>query len=716
MLAAPRTSGQVSDDLVHEPEEPPDESMRNVAGFALDKGFMKQVPTRIPNIRRESLLTRQLQPKDMEDDHAYTFGPVSRALSSSSIAELTSDNELTSPGTRGSSPSPPLPPVRSHIYIPPLEKHFTKEPTIAEHEDRTAQALNESEHKVESNLGRRRCITFACGKKAETSKEASTPVIKKAEIPDGDTDAPKRKCTITFNCPTRTKMTPIKPLTLSSRHLSPAPKLHKSPKSPKSPRAAMTKSRRGSDMTITTSSPTTLRKVPSVVRRRNKYADNADEEKLEAKRFHEFAVNAHADEEWTEEITCHRKRLTIKDTLHKENAGDAISDGGFDTDDEHGFANSSESDGDDSDFEWWAPGRSTAATSTDQLEHIRSTQRRRLSDSSLESAREANGVAMKGHKKQKSKTRAVKINRAPTPELPDSTDFVCGTLDEDRPLEQAYKLCIEQRKAAKHKVTPQDIDPTFPTSDPEMDEEDEEDEVCEEEDDDQQLFMHGPIDLNEDPGRRNMQRSNGHKKSPSPRRLKSPAPTQRVNNRSPAPTPRRRSLRSPPPPTKCNRHRSPAPRKLFGQSPPRLRSPPPSNRPTSPPNSRRSSVEGTPRPTLKSNTSDYLGTRPVPTRVASLPRVPTMTKIRALAASSQDDDEDDDDSRPRRVRGAIDIVKGLEKKRQRRKEKLYQKHCQKMKKEGERKPKPGKGAERMRELGLELAAYRGKKAEHMLSI
>ena len=68
----------------------------------------------------------------------------------------------------------------------------------------------------------------------------------------------------------------------------------------------------------------------------------------------------------------------------------------------------------------------------------------------------------------------------------------------------------------------------------------------------------------------------------------------------------------------------------------------------------------------------------------------------------------------RTARGAIDIVKGLEKKRQRRKEKLYQKHCQKAGKERERKPKPGKGAERMREVGLELAAYKGKK-QHVLS-
>jgi len=68
-------------------------------------------------------------------------------------------------------------------------------------------------------------------------------------------------------------------------------------------------------------------------------------------------------------------------------------------------------------------------------------------------------------------------------------------------------------------------------------------------------------------------------------------------------------------------------------------------------------------------------------------------------------------------RGAIDIVKGLEKKRQRRKEKMWQKMCAKNAAKGEKayKVKPGKGAERMREVGLELQRYHGK-GEHILSV
>lgn len=51
------------------------------------------------------------------------------------------------------------------------------------------------------------------------------------------------------------------------------------------------------------------------------------------------------------------------------------------------------------------------------------------------------------------------------------------------------------------------------------------------------------------------------------------------------------------------------------------------------------------------------------------------------------------------IRGAIDIVKGLEQKRQRRREKFLQKYCNRarMGHVHEKRPQPGKGAERMKE-------------------
>ena len=65
---------------------------------------------------------------------------------------------------------------------------------------------------------------------------------------------------------------------------------------------------------------------------------------------------------------------------------------------------------------------------------------------------------------------------------------------------------------------------------------------------------------------------------------------------------------------------------------------------------------------------------------------------------------DGSDGRDTHTRGPIDIVEGLEKKRQKRKEKFWRQHCRKAAKEQqEKRPLPGRGAERMKELGLEVA-------------
>ena len=103
---------------------------------------------------------------------------------------------------------------------------------------------------------------------------------------------------------------------------------------------------------------------------------------------------------------------------------------------------------------------------------------------------------------------------------------------------------------------------------------------------------------------------------------------------------------------------------------------------------------------------------PRPTVVASLPRPPTL-----FHQVVYDDDDENDSTNDTLKRGPMEIKAGVALKRQRRREKLYQKHCRKAGKEKERRPAPGKGAERMREVGMGLAAYRGKKATpvHVLS-
>ena len=106
-----------------------------------------------------------------------------------------------------------------------------------------------------------------------------------------------------------------------------------------------------------------------------------------------------------------------------------------------------------------------------------------------------------------------------------------------------------------------------------------------------------------------------------------------------------------------------------------------------------------------------LGSRPGLTHTKSLPRTPNAFcrqyhASRLIAANGNYNDLATDGH----VRGAIDIVKGLEQKRQRRKEKFFAKHYnRKGKGQTDRRPQPGIGAERMRELGLLMA---GKPSTH----
>lgn len=136
---------------------------------------------------------------------------------------------------------------------------------------------------------------------------------------------------------------------------------------------------------------------------------------------------------------------------------------------------------------------------------------------------------------------------------------------------------------------------------------------------------------------------------------------------------------------------------------------------TSPPNTRRSSPT---RGAAFAKASQGLAARPDLVHTASLPRTGGFLLSR-MGEKHFEDREGSDTAGANDVpkRGAIDIVKGLEKKRQRRKEKMWQKMCAKNAAKGEKsyKVKPGKGAERMREVGLELQRYRGK-GEHILSV
>lgn len=492
-------------------------------------------------------------------------------------------------------------------------------------------------------------------------------------------------------------------------------------------------------------SSSTVRKVsqsPQAVRIQPKYM-NADEKTLkssEATRFHEFASEDVQEDDWIRKDEENPKaKLTINDTLKMENdirklgyeaeeealeddeneeeeeeeandsdddefgeEGDDDSLGGSEegsdgneTDNEAGFADSDEESDAEGEFAFWTPGRHFAIQQADASTY-RASAHRAASASSIDSLSHLES-AMGPKGERKPRRRPIKI-RPGTPELPDSTDFVCGTLDEDRPIENAYISCMEARKNAKHKRTPQDIDPSFPTSDLDG-EEDDEDLVEGINDSDEHVWFHGKFE--ESDHEQNDRRRSTRRKSPlhSPRKLHSPPPPRRLH--SPPPP---RKLHSPPPPRQ--RLRSPPPRKLFGQSPRRLRSPPPARSIRSPAAS--PTIAGS-----KAINFAPLAQRPGLTHTKSLPRAPNefgrqYRASRILAANGNEGSDTADGHQ----RGAIDIVKGLETKRQRRKEKFL---CKARKHHMERKPQPGKGAERMREVGLLLAGKTGAQNPYMMS-
>jgi Protein of unknown function (DUF2457) len=723
------------DEIPADVDEPPDRRTRQEQSLS---AFHKSA-VRLQNERKESLLTRALQKNpeveatkpgiQVNTDLTRRRSMMSNA-SLASTAELTSDGGLTSP-SRTNTPSPPFPNTTYTSFAPySLATNTIHPPTtmIASHDiPEIAGTSPRAKPDVEEVL-KRRCISFVgCD-----VKKVSKPKVAPAAIPEPTptttaTEAPRRRCTFALADPKpsdKSTKTPAnanpqsKPSEIQKRVAPQSPSTLK--KSPRLPVA--TRPHRDSTSTVRHVSPVAVRAKPKFI--------SADEETLEASeatRFNEFASEKMHEDDWIrKDAEIQKEKLTINDTLEKENRirrlgneaeqealededdddedgnisddeGDSDSQeemedvddivagsdfeasDGNETDNEAGFAESDDESDAEGDFAFWTPGRKLRSRAIGEASTYRASAHRAASASSIDSLNH-----MEPPKEERRlRRRPIKI-RPGTPDLPDSTDFVCGTLDEDRPLEDAYVSCMEARKNAKHKQTPQDIDPSFPTSDPE-DEEDERDHVEAANDSDEHVWLHGKFEESDEEPHQGRRRSIAtHRKSPghSPRRLHSPPPPKR--------------LHSPPPPKQ--RLRSPPPRKLFGHSPRRMHSPPPARTIRSPPTS----------PTTQGVSHAIafapLGSRPGLTHTKSLPRTPNAfcRQYQASRLDAATGNGIDDTDGP--TRGAIDIVKGLEQKRQRRKEKFYQKHCNRKNKQGERpKPQPGKGAERMRELGLLMA-------------
>ncbi|KAL8874611.1 MAG: hypothetical protein Q9174_000074 [Haloplaca sp. 1 TL-2023] len=676
--------------------------------------------------RNKSLLTQ-----------ALLVSPVSTPGSDAEAPMLTSDGGLTSPA-RTNSPSPPLPATQPNGLAGIATPEYTYTNLSVQQRDIPPLAPAERTDStpttdLETGLGRKRCIKFACGRQAPSNVEHSQPTKVTETKIETAKNSTKRPCMLRFVCPTKpaSGCTRDRP---SSTDLSSNDMAEGLP-SARKPSASIVRSEATEQCPITLSANKAAIQQGGMATGTDRPCkpcifNPVDLEGSEATRFHEFAGPHDGEDEWVHEQTAYRRKVTVNDTLQKENAirklgeeaeeeareeedaadeageyhdlddathelssDDNISDGGNETDDEEGFAESDDESAMGSDYQFWTPGLTTAATSADHLEHPRLSTHRAASTSSVESMinvkdTPTNTIASPRPIREDSRMRLVKPSPV-IPDLPDSTDFVCGTLDEDRPLEAAYMSCLEERRRCKRRVIPQDIDPSFPTSDLET-EKDGNDKTVPRHASDEAQWMMGKLDHSE------------REHSPPQRK-----PLSRRNTKSPMPSPQR--MRSPPPPKRNMVHRSPPPRGLAQPSSEGSSSISCSEDESEgvvQPRAEKSSTGLCPRPAKPQRINMcHVQQRPQLTHTTSLPRTPNPFWApnhhwsHALSAVVSPESK----VMEVRSRGPIDIVTGLETKRQRRKEKFWRQHCRNGAKDKDRRCQPGQGAERMRELGLEMA-------------
>ena len=743
------------DELTSDLDEPPDKGIHfaklktsSVHNLNEGIGHGRIASPTLTCEKKESLLTQ-----------ALLSSPELHPMSDTEAPVLTSDGGLTSP-TRTTSPSPPWPKAHTSLRLSIPKEHQYQDPDQVSKTAQNAHGENKDqphETSVEAGLGRKRCITFACGRQSSTQKSNDSSVKAQATTkhPAQSSNPPKRPCMLKFACPMKPPRNDAPKKETRGKSPSPIKNVRSVTGTEPVNKLPGTSARTygDSDTTIKQGlSPNTPLPAPSLQSRKGRIFNRVDFQKSEATRFHEFACNFTTEDEWTNEQTAYRQKITVNDTLRKENAirklaeeaeeealdeedeeefvddddendslrgdfGRQSSDDGNETDDEEGFADSDDESDNNSDYQFWTPGITTAATSTDHLDHIRPSKHEVVSETSIDSP-STSGKDDNDHIPAPSHSKTLRL-RPGTPDLPDSSDFVVGTVDEDRPLEEAYMSCLEQRRRSKHSPIPQDIDPSFPRSEPEPEaenDEDGEDNESGENDvnrvDDTHEWVMGSQLAAEDGDSHPPANSSGSNKAIKPLTL----------------SPKRVSS---PPPKGVATHRSPLPRRLFGHCTHRLRSPPPTHRKFhSPPSSRRPSLNGSPAKTGVVIAVPHLAQRPNLTHTTSLPRTPnpfwgqhrrshyrspgSPTSGTSSKSMSMNQNHTDMHSR-----GPIDIVQGLESKRQRRKDKFWRQQCRAGGKEKHRRCQPGKGAERMRELGLEMAdRFRGygQKEQLVLSI
>ncbi|KAI1310914.1 hypothetical protein F5Y03DRAFT_10022 [Xylaria venustula] len=752
------------DEVSAEVDEPPDPVFDDVQ--TARNQFKRAVVPKIID-HSESLLTKALhQPSEENTSSYYPVAPTRRRslnsnISLASTADLTSDTGFTSP-TRTTTPSPPPPVISLAAFDRDLlnvKPRFTspeesgKQFITLPQRPTPTQSCGENKSAAADSQPKKRCISFACGPKPEAKQSsnqhqvvASTSAVEKKTL---------RKTCIKFACPAKpapqTETTPrkqqnpeISPLDTVTKPKDASPPTSRKYRSPSATRGRYQRSL----------TPETVNRNPTMIRSSKYLVANANDLNTESSRFHEFASDEPLQEDWIRQnFPPTSTRLTINDTLRKENEirrlgkeaeeealeeeeegeeeealeddeedeeedgeededldfgneevdlsdlnedededavadeddegldaqseydSDDVASDGYNTDNEVGFAESE--DEDDGELQLWTPSTGLALRlSNDTLICRRPSLAGERSDSSSSEGADLS-------KRIRERGRRIKF-RPGTPELPDSTDFVCGTLDEDRVLENAYISCMAVKRREKLHPIPQDIDPSFPTSEPE---DEEMDPHRRGHDSDEQPWIHG--ELEDIHHARDQECEHRKKKSGrvSPKRYHSPPPKARGRS----------------------------PRRLFDRhSPRRLVSPPPPGRVSlmrSPPASLIQAGQ------CQNAQFKTLAFRPGLTHTKSLPRAPALfpshIKNQRRAAKPLGSGG--------HVRGAIDIVKGLEQKRQRRKEKFKEKYLQKHNNKArkgqlpQQRPQPGKGAERMREIGL-LSAGKLDPDQYVLSI
>lgn len=388
---------------------------------------------------------------------------------------------------------------------------------------------DEHEKNVEATLGRKRCITFACG--ANSNPAANPKEEKGTSGANQDTQKeqpapqiPTRKSCITFAvCPH-----PEKPRAQSPKATGPPSPLSFQPRG-QSDTVVSTSARElknpplsRNDEVLDASKANLAPDSPIHVKENRAPPPATETEKPRAPRisglgdfkpsevtqFHEFDPSS-GEEDWVKDTPHYQTKLTLKDCMGKENQirklGEEVDkelreeedDDGEENEDEDEDEDQDDDDDDDEDEEDGDDDDVDDDDGEDEEDELNSNG----NESDIESGLEGSDGDSQGENaslwtRSSTVTTASSIERLKTPPssdklptrvhlspsrkahrpdittLPDSTDFICGTFDEDRPIEVAYKSLMEENRRLKHPQLPQDIDPSFPTTNDE-DEEDE---------------------------------------------------------------------------------------------------------------------------------------------------------------------------------------------------------------------------------------------------